>query len=175
MRIVVSIIAFFVVSMAAFGQQTNITFGPAVSGQTFSTCNGFIIDSGGQGGPGYSNGETSIITICPGTPGDIVSVVFNLFALSTVDDNPLPNVSNLDYMDVYDGNSTSAPTLGTYSGNELQGVIIIATALNTSGCLTFRFRSNSTGTGMFSASASCETPCATPTAAAAIVAGITPD
>jgi gliding motility-associated-like protein len=175
MRVIVSIIAFFVVSITAFGQQTDIVFGPAVSGQTFSTCNGFIIDSGGQGGSGYSNGETSIVTICPGTPGDIVSVVFNLFALSTVDDNPLPNVANLDYMDVYDGNSTSAPTLGTYSGNELQGVVIIATVLNTSGCLTFRFRSNSIGTGMFSASASCETPCATPTAAGAIVAGITQD
>ena len=154
MRIVVSILAFLAVGFTSFGQQTNIVFGPAVNGQTFNTCNGFIIDSGGQGGPGYSNGETSIITICPGTPGDIVSVVFNLFALSTVDDNPLPNVTNVDYMDVYDGNSVAAPTLGTYSGNELQGVVIIATALNTSGCLTFRFRSNSTGTGMFSASAS---------------------
>src|SRR3989344_1720975 len=175
MRIVLSIIAFLAAGFTGFAQQTDIVFGPAVSGQTFNTCNGFIIDSGGQGGSGYSNGETSIITICPGTPGDIVSVVFNLFALSTVDDNPLPNVTNLDYMDVYDGNSVGAPTLGTYSGNELQGVVIIATALNTSGCLTFSFRSNSTGTGMFSASASCETPCATPTAAGAIVAGITPD
>lgn len=173
MRQLLTITLFLVTGL--FGWAQNIVFSPAVSGQTFNTCNAFIIDSGGQGGPGYSNSETSVITICPGTPGDVVSVVFNLFSLSTQDDNPLPNVTNVDYMDVYDGNSVAAPTLGTYSGNQLQGVIIIATALNPTGCLTFRFRSNTVGTGMFSASVSCETPCATPTAGGQIVGGITSD
>ena len=147
----------------------------ASNNQTFNTCNGFIIDSGGQGGSGYSNNETVVVTICPDTPGDIISVVFNLFQLSTTDDNPAPNITNMDYMDVYDGNSTAAPTLGTYSGTDLQGVIIMATALNTTGCITLRFRSNTAGTGMFTASATCTTPCATPTAAGVIVGGETAD
>lgn len=159
----------------AFSQQMTIPMSGASNNQTFSTCNGFIIDSGGQGGSGYGNNETVVITICPDTPGDIISIVFNLFQLSTSDDNPAPNITNVDYMDVYDGNSTASPTLGTYSGNQLQGVVIMATALNPSGCITLRFRSNTIGTGMFTASATCETPCATPTAAGFIVNGETAD
>lgn len=155
--------------------QTNIQLTPAINGTTVSTCNGFIIDSGGQGGTGYGNNENITVTICPDTPGDIISIVFNLFQLSNTDDNPAPNITNVDYMDVYDGNSTAAPTLGTYSGNQLQGVVIQATALNTTGCITIRFRSNTVGTGMFTASATCETPCATPTAAGIIVGGETSD
>lgn len=159
----------------AFSQQTTIQMSGASNNQTFNTCNGFIIDSGGPGGSGYGNNETVIVTICPDTPGDIISVVFNLFQLSMTDDNPAPNITNVDYMDVYDGNSTAAPTLGTYSGTDLQGVVIMATALNTTGCITLRFRSNSAGTGMFTASATCTTPCATPTAAGIIVGGETSD
>ncbi|WP_430405267.1 PKD domain-containing protein [Fluviicola sp.] len=159
----------------AFSQQTTIPISAASNNQTFNTCNGFIIDSGGQGGPGYGNNETVVVTICPDTPGDIISIVFNLFQLSNTDDNPAANITNVDYMDVYDGNSTAAPTLGTYSGTQLQGVIIMATALNPTGCITLRFRSNTVGTGMFTASATCTTPCATPTAAGIIVGGETVD
>ncbi len=148
---------------------------PANSGQTFNTCSGFVIDSGGPGGGGYGNNETVVVTICPDTPGDIMSLVFNTFNLNMTDDNPSPNVTNVDYMDIYDGNSTAAPTLGTYSGTDLLSVVISCTPLNTSGCLTIRFRSNSTGTGLFTASATCTTPCSTPTAGGFIVAGETPD
>lgn len=169
---------FVLLALAAnhvFSQQTTIQMSPANNNQLFNTCNGFIIDSGGQGGPGYGNNETVVVTICPDTPGDIISIVFNLFQLNTTDDNPAPNINNVDYMDVYDGNSTAAPTLGTYSGTQLQGVVIMATALNPTGCITLRFRSNTVGTGMFTASATCETPCATPTAAGIIVGGETAD
>lgn len=155
--------------------QLNISFSAGSNGQTFSTCSGFIIDSGGQGGPGYSNNENTVITICSDTPGDYVSVTFNLFSLSTQDDNPSPTQTNVDYMTVYDGTSTAANTLGTYSGNDLQGVVIMATNLNPSGCLTFEFTSNTIGTGMFTASASCNTPCADPVAQGGIVGGITND
>ncbi len=155
--------------------QLNISFSSVINNQTFNTCNGFIIDSGGQGGPGYSNNEHTVITICSDTPGDIVSVTFNLFSLSTQDDNPSPTQTNVDYMNVYDGTSTSANTLGTYSGTSLQGVVIMATTLNPTGCLTFEFISNTVGTGMFTASASCNTPCADPVAAGKILNGITSD
>lgn len=159
----------------AYSQQTTISFGPGSNNQTFNTCNGFIIDSGGQGGSGYSNNEDVVITVCPDNPGDIVSVVFNLFNLSTVDDNPAPNITNVDYMDVYDGTSTASTHMGTYSGTQLSGVIIQPTELNATGCLTFRFRSNTTGTGNFAAAVTCKTPCANPVAVGAIVGGITPD
>lgn len=155
--------------------QLNISFSSSSNNQTFNTCNGFIIDSGGMGGAGYSNNESTVITICSDTPGDIVSVVFNLFNLSLVDDNPSPVNTNVDYMSVYDGTSTAANTLGTYSGNDLAGVVIMATTLNTTGCLTFEFTSNTIGTGSFTASASCNTPCADPVASGIIVGGITSD
>ncbi len=155
--------------------QTPISLSPASNGQTFNTCFGFIIDSGGQGGPGYSNNETSTITICPDTPGEIISVQFNTFDLNTTDDNPAPNQTNVDYMYVYDGTTTSANSLGVYSGNQLQGVVIQATVLNPSGCITLTFTSNTIGTGMFTASVQCETPCNNPFAGAEIIGGITSD
>ena len=174
MKILSITIIFLLTCPILFGQMP-ISFSPASNGQTFNTCNGFIIDSGGQGGSGYSNNENTTITICPDTPGDIISVVFNLFNLSTQDDNPAPNVTNVDYMTVYDGPTTAANTLGTYSGNQLQAVVIQATIQNTSGCLTFVFTSNTVGTGMFTGSATCETPCSNPQAGGIIVGGITPD
>ena len=154
--------------------QLAIPFSAASNGQTFSTCNGFIIDSGGQGGSGYSDGEDITITLCPDTPGEIISVVFNLFDLDLTDDNPGPP-TNVDYMSVYDGTSTAANSLGVYSGAQLQGVVIQSTVLNPSGCITLKFTSNSTGTGMFSASVSCETPCSNPQAGGIVLGGITTD
>lgn len=163
--------------LCSFGvfAQMPIPFTAASNNQTFNTCNGFIIDSGGQGGAGYSNNENITITLCPDVPGEIISVVFNLFSLDLTDDNPAPNITNVDVMSVYDGTSTAANSLGTYSGTQLQGVVIEATALNPTGCITLQFNSNSIGTGMFTASVSCETPCNDPFAGGIIVNGITPD
>ena len=161
-------------SFSSFGQ-LNIPMDAGSNGQTFSTCNGFIIDSGGQGGAGYSNNENVVITLCPDTPGEIISVVFNLFNLDLTDDNPAPNITNVDLMNVYDGTSTAANSLGSYSGNQLQGVVIEATALNATGCITLEFTSNTIGTGSFTASVSCETPCADPQAGGFIVNGNEPD
>ena len=155
--------------------QTPINVTSAINNTSVSTCNGFIIDSGGQGGTGYSNGENITFTICPDTPGDYMTVVFNLFNLSLQDDNPAPNQTNVDYMYVYDGNTTAGNSLGVYQGTELQGVVIQASPQNTSGCLTFTFVSNSGGTGAFTASALCETPCSDPVAAGVVLNGITSD
>lgn len=165
---------FLFISIFSFGQ-TPISFSAANNNQTISTCFGFIIDSGGQGGTGYSNNENTTITLCPDTPGEIISVTFNLFDLNTQDDNPAPNQTNVDYMSVYDGTSTSANFLGVYSGNQLQGVVIQATQLNPTGCITLTFTSNTIGTGMFTASVACETPCNDPIAGGQIVGGIAPD
>lgn len=165
------LIALLVYTASVSGQ---ITVNTGINNQTFNTCNEFIIDSGGQGGPGYSNNENITFTICSDNPGDQVTVTFNFFALSTVDTAP-GNPNNSDQMYVFDGPNTSANSLGNYGGTGLQGVVIQATPQNTSGCLTFQFVSNNDGTGNFSASASCNTPCATPQAGGFIVDGITPD
>lgn len=154
--------------------QTAIDFTAANDNATFNTCNGFIIDSGGQGGGGYANNESITITICPDTPGEIISVVFNLFNLDGTNTGTQQN-PNMDNMSVYDGPTTAANSLGVYNTNQLQGVVIEATALNASGCITLEFYSNSTGTGVFTASVSCETPCADPQAGGVIVGGLAPD
>ncbi|MGV3631066.1 MAG: PKD domain-containing protein [Bacteroidota bacterium] len=160
-----------------FSQQTNITVDATSDGVTFNTCNGFIIDSGGQGGTGYSNGENVTFTICPDNPDDIVNVTFNLFDLDTYDQNPAPNVTVVDRMMVFDGNTTSANFLGEYSGTELQGVLIQCSPQNTSGCLTFQFISNNNNVtnGFFSGSAQCVTPCDDPVAGGRVLDGFTND
>jgi len=169
------LILFFsvLISFSSFCQVA-IDFTAANNNTTFNTCNGFLIDSGGQGGPGYANNQNITITICPDTPGDIISVVFNLFSLDGTNTGSQQN-PNLDNMSVFDGNSTAANSLGVYNTNQLQGVVIEATALNPTGCITLEFYSNSAGVGMFTASVSCETPCNNPQAAAFILGGITPD
>ncbi len=131
------------------------------------TCNGVLFDTGGQGAGGYQNNENFTLTICPDVPGDVVTVVFNNFGLNTTN-TATPPANNMDNLTIYDGNSTGAPTLGTYTGNQLQGTIVSTTSGNTSGCLTFVFNSNSAGTGVFSGTITCSTPCQPPTATFAV-------
>ncbi|MBP7156234.1 MAG: proprotein convertase P-domain-containing protein, partial [Flavobacteriales bacterium] len=125
-----------------------------------NTCVGALLDSGGEGAVGYSNNENITYTICPDNPNDAISLNFLTFNLDGT--GPAP----IDQMTIYDGNSTAAPTLGNYTGNALQGYVVNASPLNSSGCLTIVFSSNSAGTGVFAASISCYTPCQRPTAAA---------
>jgi gliding motility-associated-like protein len=132
-----------------------------MSNGTANICNGILYDTGNQGGSGYSNEENFTLTLCADEPGDVLTVIFNNFHLDTTS-TALGN--NKDNLTIYDGGSTSEPTLGTYTENELQGVIVSATSANTSGCLTFVFNSNSEGTGVFSATITCSIPCQPPTA-----------
>jgi gliding motility-associated-like protein len=173
-----SFLVFLLVGSLSISQQ-QITFNPASNNTTVITCNGFIIDSGGQGGPGYSNNENVTITICPdtiatGNNDDFINIIFNLFNLDTFDDNPAPNQQNLDVMYVYDGPSTASPTLGNYTGNGLANTTIQATNLNPTGCITLQFVSNTqnnAGNWQFTASATCATPCDPPVALGQIVGG----
>ena len=123
-----------------------------------NTCTGAFLDSGGQGATGYQNNESFVSTICPDVPGDAITVSFPTFNLSAQGPNPI------DVLTIYDGNSTSAPTIGSYTGTELQGYNADATFFNTSGCLTFEFTSNANGTGVFAGSITCYTPCDPPVA-----------
>jgi len=173
------LIVFIACTGSLFAQQDVITFDAATNNQTVLTCNGFVIDSGGQGGPGYSDNENYTITICPDTITSMdntqfITATFNLFQLDGTNTGTQQN-PNLDQMAVYDGPTTGAPTLGSYTTDGLQNVSIAATNQNPTGCLTFVFYSNGVGTGNFSASATCTQPCVPPLADGFIVDGDTPD
>jgi gliding motility-associated-like protein len=156
-RIIYLILVMFLTgNTSLFSQQINMQNG------YFEQCDGSLLDSGG-GPASYSNNENFTLTICPSTPGDVVGVNFLVFNLNTTN-TATPPQNNQDRLIVYDGNSTAAPSLGTFTGNSLQGVFVSASPLNTSGCLTFRFISNNVGVGDFAGTITCETPCDRPTA-----------
>lgn len=158
------IAAFAVYTVNGFAQVFLIENG------TVTTCSGNFFDDGndpisGEGGP-YTAGNDYTFTICPDTPGDVITIDFVAFQLYTS-----PNPNNSDYLFIYDGDNTSAPSLGSYTGNDLQGLPVTGTVNNTSGCLTFVFNSNPNAQGDWpgwQGIINCTTPCATPTSAAVI-------
>jgi hypothetical protein len=82
----------------------------------------------------YNNSMNEITTICPDNAGDVVTVVFDTFNTE----------SGFDDLTIYDGDSTSSPVIGTFTGTNSPGVIS-ATIAN-GGCLTFEFNSDSSVT-----------------------------
>lgn len=153
LRVSISFFSFMILSVG-YGQVFVIN-----NGQD-QTCSGAFLDSGGQGGSGYSNNENFTYVLCPDNPGDAISVNFITFGLSTLGTAPVDNLV------IYDGNSITAPLIGTYTGTSLQGQVISASFANSSGCLTFVWNSNATGLGIFAGSITCYIPCAPPTATA---------
>jgi M6 family metalloprotease-like protein len=100
--------------------------------QACSSCSAVFYDSGGP----FSNYEIMLDytkTISPSTPGKQLQVEFLTFELEE-DVNCI-----YDYMQVFDGSSTTSPLLGTYCGNNSPGTI---TSSGPGGSLTFRFHSD---------------------------------
>jgi gliding motility-associated-like protein len=130
---------------------------------TINACSGNLYDAGG--GSQYPDTPFTM-TICPDTPGDVIQLDFSAFALQTS-----PGNGNSDYLSIFDGDNTGANSLGDYSGTSLQGLQVTGTVSNVTGCLTLVFDPNGAANNTFpgfEASISCTTPCAPPTAAAAI-------
>ncbi len=103
------------------------------SGTSFTTCSGRFYDAGGISGnyPGY---EANIQTFYPNnTTTDKLSVSFTSF--TTYD--------NSDYLRIYNGNNSSAPLIGSYSGNNIPPDI---TSTATDGSLTFYWYSSNSST-----------------------------
>lgn len=119
------------------------------NGLTVNTCSGLFFDSGGSGGT-YSNNQTLVETFCSNS-GNCLMFVFTSFNTQ----------SGRDTLTIFDGASTAATRIGVYSGTTLPPTII-----STTGCLTFRFKSDgSTTRAGWSAIISC-VPC--PTAPAGV-------
>ncbi|WMW77816.1 gliding motility-associated C-terminal domain-containing protein [Flavobacterium sp. 20NA77.7] len=116
-------------------------------------CSGdHFTDTGGTTG-GYQNSENYFVTACPGNIGDVVTVVFNSF-----------NVAAGDNLIIRNGDLPTSPIVGTYTGANLPPSF---TSTSPSGCLTFSFTSNTTGTSTgWDATIYCTPPitCFKPTA-----------
>jgi len=138
---------------------------------SITKCSGNFYDSGGSAAA-YLDNEDYTLTICPVSPTDKVNVNFSAFSTE----------AGYDGLMIYNGNSTAAPLIssgaaagsnatscpaGAYSGSTSPGSV---TSTASDGCLTFRFRSESSGTSTgWTATVSCVAPpaCAAPVSAAA--------
>ncbi|MCX6181220.1 MAG: gliding motility-associated C-terminal domain-containing protein [Bacteroidetes bacterium] len=117
-----------------------------------NTCSGKFFDSGGASGAGYSSNESKTYTLCP-NGGAAVKINFNGF-----------NLDNKDTLTVYDGNSVAASVLGKYTKDDLLGLTLTASTTNTSGCLTFLFKSDNAVNGFWEGSITCGNKCLFPIA-----------
>ncbi|MEI6750369.1 MAG: GEVED domain-containing protein, partial [Bacteroidota bacterium] len=119
---------------------------------SITTCTGDFYDSGGSAGS-YANSETFTEIFYPSTAGSMVRFTFNSFATE----------SGYDYLRIYNGTSTAATLIGTYSGTTSPGIV---TASNASGALTFNFTSDGSVIGVgWAASISCYNSSVPPVAA----------
>lgn len=119
-----------------------------INGPDISQCGGFLVDDGFSSS-NYSNNQNQTITICAPQPETIINLYFAVCALGAGDN-----------LKIYDGNSTAAPLIGTYTGADLQTTDITST--NPTGCLTVQFTSDGSVTGNFGAEISCGPPCVRP-------------
>lgn len=119
-------------------------------------CGGNFVDPGGATA-NYPNNVTAAngtTTICPSTPGDLVTVTFTSFTTQ----------AGTDTLSIHDGGTATAGNLlGTFSGNNLPPTFTSSAA---NGCLTFVFISNGTVTAAgWTANVTCGPPpaCQRPT------------
>ena len=134
---------------AFFGLVCFFTFAQDINMQngTFTRCSGVLFDSGGNSD--YSNNENFILTICPQNAGQTIKLDFTSFDTQSTE----------DVLTFFDGQTTSDPTIGSYSGTMSPGII---QATSSSGCITLQFISNAvTNTNGWAANISCYEPCQT--------------
>lgn len=117
-----------------------------------TTCSGTFYDSGGPNG-NYGPNEELVYTICPDRTSDPeLAIVLDFYSVLTQ--------GNVDIINVYDGDDTSAPLIITLSGNNPAIVAASDASVNPSGCLTVEFISDAVGQGPgWEAEISCQIPC----------------
>ncbi|OUS01278.1 hypothetical protein A9Q86_05685, partial [Flavobacteriales bacterium 33_180_T64] len=138
-------ILFIFLTFNAFSQDLNMQSG------SFNRCApDRFYDSGGIGGS-YSSDENLVTTICSLNAGEFIILDFTVFSTQLT----------VDAMTIYDGDDTTAPVIGTYSGVAGPGTVI-ASDTNTSGCITIEFISDGSGTTTgWEADIICAVPCQT--------------
>ncbi|WP_460220002.1 choice-of-anchor L domain-containing protein [Psychroserpens sp. MEBiC05023] len=138
-------ILFILFSYISFAQDLNMQDG------SFVRCApDKFFDSGGAGGA-YGSDENFVTTICAQNAGEFIILDFTAFSTQL----------NADVLTIYDGDDTTAPVIGTYSGVAGPG-LVIASDTNTSGCITVQFVSDSAGTTTgWEADIICAVPCQT--------------
>ncbi|KAA9340326.1 PKD domain-containing protein [Adhaeribacter soli] len=99
-----------------------------------TACSGMLYDDGGPAN-NYSNGVSGTVVIAP-AGASTVSLTFTQFMIE----------SGWDMLYVYDGSSTGAPLLGSYTGSALPNGGLPITS--TGGALTVRFTTD--GSGVYS-------------------------
>ena len=137
---------YYVRSLCSDGINSNWV-GPMQFSTSFAPpgCGGNYLDSG-LATANYSNNEDSNLTICPTTPGEVVSVTFTSFDVESNNDalyvfnGPTPTSSQLISSSNGAGNVPGG-LVGGYWGTTIPGPF---TSSSPDGCLTFRFRSNAT-------------------------------
>jgi gliding motility-associated-like protein len=97
---------------------------------SISACNGTFYDTGGLFGY-YNDNENNTLTFCSSMPNQSIAMSFSSF-----------NLASGDVLNIYDGDTTSAPLIGNFTGTSIPASIQ-ASYENTSGCLTVQFVSNS--------------------------------
>ncbi|WP_274474680.1 choice-of-anchor L domain-containing protein, partial [Mangrovimonas aestuarii] len=145
MKRILLVSTLFLMCLNVFSQDLSMADG------TFNACSGTLFDSGGEFG-NYGNNETTVMTICPDASGDFVQLVFQTFSTQI----------NADSLTIYDGDSTAAPQLGTWSGGGSANSpgTVTASPSNTSGCLTLEFISDAAASGQgWSADILCGMAC----------------
>jgi subtilase family serine protease len=116
------------------------TIVPYTGTSTITTCSATIYDNGGYNAySAYANGS---LTILPATAGSMVQLTFNSFSVT----------SGYDYVRIYDGTTTTAPLLATYTGTQIP---LPVTATNTAGALTVQFTTNYYPAAGFDATVNC--------------------
>ncbi len=105
------------------------------------TCGKTFIDSGGLNDT-YRNNDTITYVFCPTEGASHVEVVFESFEIE--DGTDAPDGQCWDFLEIYNGDNTNAPQIGSTwcslpAGPGSPGTV---TSTNPSGCLTFVFTSD---------------------------------
>lgn len=123
---------------------------PSSGNNSITTCSGNLYDSGGNGG-NYVANSNGYTVINPGTPGSFVRV-----------SGTITSEAGYDYLTIYDGTGTGGAILwgGSPHGSGTSCTsFTVPTITSTTGPLTIRFYSDSTGQcSGFNLSISCYTP-----------------
>ena len=115
---------------SAFSQNYSLNNG-FYNGASVTTCSGTFFDSNPTGT--YSSDEGYTVTFCSGSPGKVIQIIFSNI-----------NIASGDTLYAFDGTSVNDQAIDTFTGITSTFQYITPSVTNFSGCITFRFVSNST-------------------------------